>query len=100
MVAWWRTLGDGSRRSTSPREKFVRPMWKRFSVGIYLDAIARNPRLVVSIFVGVRCILFWISYVESDGFPIHQEERAVYGLLTDCFLSLINTWTEFRGYQW
>ena len=70
-------MGDGSRRSTSPREKFVRPMWKRFSVGIYLDAIARNPRFVVSTFVGVRCIVFWISYVESDGFPIRPKERPV-----------------------
>jgi hypothetical protein len=52
-------------------------MWKRFSVGIYLDAIARNPRFVASPFVGVRCIVFWISYVESDGFPIRPKVRPV-----------------------
>ena len=48
-----------------------------FSGSIYPDAIVLNPRFVALPFVGVRCIVFWISYAESDGFPIHQQERPV-----------------------
>jgi hypothetical protein len=41
-------------------------MWKRFFTGIYLDAIALNRRFAALPFVGVRCMVFWISYVASD----------------------------------
>jgi hypothetical protein len=52
-------------------------MWKRSFTGIYPDAIALNLWSEAFPCVGVRCIVSWISCAESDGFPIHQEERPV-----------------------
>ena len=52
-------------------------MWKRFFAGIYLDAIALNPRFAAFPFVGVHFMAFWISCGESDGFPFRRKEYPV-----------------------
>lgn len=62
----------------------------------WLLPLRANPS-ATSPYVGVRCIIFWFSYAESDGFPIHPKERLVCEPPTVCSSSLINTWIEFRG---
>jgi hypothetical protein len=77
MVEWWRTSGDGSRRSMSPRGKFAHPMSIGFSSSICPDVIALNLWSGACPSVGERFMAFGISCGESDGFPIRPNEHPV-----------------------
>jgi hypothetical protein len=77
MAESWHTSDDGSRSSKSPRDRFAHPMSMGFFRGIYPAVIVLRPWFAAFPFVEVRFTVFWISCVESDGFPIRQKERLV-----------------------
>jgi len=54
-------------------------MWTGFSGSICHTVSASHPRSAAFPSVEVRCMVFWTSCVDSDGFPIRQKERLVWG---------------------
>src|SRR5882672_10181637 len=73
----FRTSNDGSRNGRSPLDKFAHHMSMGFSNNIYAAVTAPHPWSAVFPFVEVHFTVFWISCVESGGFPIRQKERFV-----------------------